>query len=52
MDLKYGLPPGDPINDSSPRHSREVLGAPREENGVLPPDGISPRSSVERDMYR
>ncbi|XP_066261904.1 tight junction protein ZO-1 isoform X1 [Euwallacea similis] len=51
MDIKYGLPPGDPISDSSPRHSREVLGAPREENG-LPGDGVSPRGSVERDMYR
>lgn len=52
MDLKYGLPPGDPINDGSPRHSREVLGGSREENGGLPSEGVSPRGSVERDMYR
>ncbi|KAL1497924.1 hypothetical protein ABEB36_008804 [Hypothenemus hampei] len=52
MDLKYGLPPGDPINDNSPRHSREVLGVSREENGGVLNDGVSPRGSVERDMYR
>ncbi|ENN70596.1 hypothetical protein YQE_12771, partial [Dendroctonus ponderosae] len=51
MDLKYGLPPGDPINDNSPRHSREVIGGSREENGG-PSEGVSPRGSVERDMYR
>ncbi|XP_030745371.1 tight junction protein ZO-1 isoform X2 [Sitophilus oryzae] len=44
MDLKYGLPPGDPIEES-PRNSRE-------ENGGMLSDGVSPRGSVERDMYR
>lgn len=52
MDLKYNLPPGDPIVDVSPRNSREVLGGSREENGGLPGDRVSPRGSVERDMYR
>ncbi|XP_076275264.1 zonula occludens-like protein polychaetoid isoform X2 [Rhynchophorus ferrugineus] len=44
MDLKYGLPPGDPIEES-PRNSRD-------ENGGMLSDGVSPRGSVERDIYR
>ncbi|XP_050302350.1 uncharacterized protein LOC126740396 isoform X3 [Anthonomus grandis grandis] len=52
LDLKYNLPPGDPINDNSPRHSREVLGGSREENGAAVGEGVSPRGSVERDIYR
>ncbi|KAJ8928951.1 hypothetical protein NQ314_018413, partial [Rhamnusium bicolor] len=46
LDLKYGLPPGDQLIDNSPRNSREI------EKESSPMDPMSPRGSVERDMYR
>ncbi|KAJ8981906.1 hypothetical protein NQ317_007298 [Molorchus minor] len=47
LDLKYGLPTGDQQHmDNSPRNSREM------EKEASPMDAVSPRGSVERDMYR
>ncbi|KAJ8915042.1 hypothetical protein NQ315_016017 [Exocentrus adspersus] len=47
IDLKYGLPPVDQHGmESSPRNSREV------DKESSPMDAMSPRGSVERDMYR
>ncbi|XP_063904633.1 tight junction protein ZO-1 isoform X4 [Zophobas morio] len=45
LDLKYGLPQTD-HNDNSPRNSRELDKEPR------PLENVSPRGSVERDIYR
>lgn len=45
LDLKYGLPPGDALLDNSPRNSREL-------DKESPMGSVSPRGSVERDMYR
>ncbi|CAH1098494.1 unnamed protein product [Psylliodes chrysocephalus] len=45
MDLKYGLPAGEQLMDSSPRNSREM-------GKDSPMDPASPRGSVERDIYR
>lgn len=44
LDLKYGLPQNDLQVDGSPRNSREL-----EKDNL---DHMSPRGSVERDMYR
>ncbi|CAH0563619.1 unnamed protein product [Brassicogethes aeneus] len=47
MDLKYGLPPGNDHNlEGSPRNSREL------DKEGSPMDAMTPRGSVERDMYR
>lgn len=47
LDLKYGLPPAEQHGmDNSPRNSREM------DKESSPMDAVSPRGSVERDMYR
>jgi hypothetical protein len=45
LDLKYGLPQND-HNENSPRNSREM------EKESRPVENMSPRGSVERDIYR
>ncbi|XP_064213330.1 tight junction protein ZO-1 isoform X3 [Tribolium castaneum] len=45
LDLKYGLPQND-HNDNSPRNSREL------DKESRPMENMSPRGSVERDIYR
>ncbi|XP_060522742.1 tight junction protein ZO-1 isoform X2 [Cylas formicarius] len=48
LDLKYGMPLGDPNMDGSPRNSRDLL----DKDATIPSEPVSPRGSVERDMYR
>lgn len=48
LDLKYGQLPSDPnLNmEGSPRNSGEI------DKDINPLESVSPRGSVERDMYR